>query len=117
GIPIISLGQIVLLYGFSLIFSTLNLFLRDLERFITLGIMLLFYCTPVLYSSDLIPEKYKWVEIYNPLTAMINSWRDLFLNGFLNWEEIISLYITGGGALFIGFVVFNKLKFRFAEIL
>lgn len=117
GIPIISLGQIILLYGFSLIFSTLNLFLRDLERFITLGIMLLFYCTPVLYSSDLIPEQYKWVEVYNPLTAMINSWRDLFLNGYLNWGEIISLYITGGVTLVIGFVIFNKLKFRFAEIL
>ncbi|ATF49041.1 ABC transporter permease [Citrobacter werkmanii] len=117
GIPIISLGQIILLYGFSLIFSTLNLFLRDLERFITLGIMLLFYCTPVLYSSDLIPEKYKWVEVYNPLTAMINSWRDLFLNGYLNWGEITSLYIIGVVTLIIGFIIFNKLKFRFAEIL
>lgn len=117
GIPVISLGQIILLYGFALIFSTLNLFLRDLERFVTLGIMLLFYCTPVLYSADLIPEKYKWIENYNPLAEMIVSWRDLFLNGLLNWGAITSLYTTGIITLVLGFFVFNKLKFRFAEIL
>lgn len=98
-------------------FSTLNLFFRDLERFVTLGIMLMFYCTPILYASDMIPAKYSWVIDYNPLASMILSWRNLFMDGVLNYEHISVLYLTGIVLTVIGLSIFNKLKYRFAEIL
>lgn len=117
GIPLIAIGQIIFTFGIALIFSTLNLFFRDLERFVSLGIMLMFYCTPILYASDMIPERYHWVITYNPLASMILSWRELFMEGTINYEYIGVLYITGFVFLSLGLVVFNKLKFRFAEIL
>ncbi|MCP6066076.1 O-antigen export ABC transporter permease RfbA, partial [Klebsiella pneumoniae] len=80
--------------GVSIIFSTLNLFFRDLERFVSLGFMLMFYCTPILYAVDMIPEKFSWIITYNPLASMILSWRDLFMNGTLNYEYISILYFT-----------------------
>lgn len=117
GIPLIAIGQIILLFGLALLFSTLNLFFRDLERFVTLGVMLLFYCTPILYASDMIPEKYKWLVSYNPLAGMINSWRDLLMNNHINYTLIYELYFSSAIILVLGIIVFNKLKFRFAEIL
>lgn len=90
---------------------------RDLERFVTLGIMLMFYCTPILYASDMIPAKYSWVIDYNPLASMILSWRNLFMDGVLNYEHISVLYLTGIVLTVIGLSIFNKLKYRFAEIL
>ena len=104
-------------FGVSIIFSTLNLFFRDLERFVSLGIMLMFYCTPILYASDMIPEKFSWIITYNPLASMILSWRDLFMNGTLNYEYISILYFTGIILTVVGLSIFNKLKYRFAEIL
>ncbi|EFH5572914.1 ABC transporter permease, partial [Escherichia coli] len=103
--------------GISIIFSTLNLFFRDLERFVSLGIMLMFYCTPILYASDMIPEKFSWIITYNPLASMILSWRQLFMDGVLNYEYISILYITGLVLTIVGLSIFNKLKYRFAEIL
>lgn len=117
GVPLIAIGQIIFTFGVSLIFSTLNLFFRDLERFVSLGIMLMFYCTPILYASDMIPESYGWIITYNPLASMIISWRDLFMNGVLNYEHISILYLSGIILLIAGQYVFNKLKYRFAEIL
>ncbi|MDC7859340.1 ABC transporter permease [Pantoea ananatis] len=117
GIPLIGLGQMILTYGLALILSTLNLFFRDLERFISLGIMLMFYCTPILYSVDLIPQEYRWIIDSNPLSLMILSWRDLFMNGAIDLKNIFYLYIYSFITLLIGVWVFNKLKFRFAEIL
>ncbi|HEB4872985.1 TPA: ABC transporter permease [Kluyvera ascorbata F0526] len=117
GIPIIAIGQIIITFGFALIFSTLNLFFRDLERFVTLGIMLLFYCTPILYGTDMIPAQYSWIIDYNPLANMITAWRDLLMNGHLDYMHMIYLYVSGIVILMIGMWVFNKLKFRFAEIL
>ncbi|MDU2098649.1 MAG: ABC transporter permease, partial [Staphylococcus sp.] len=117
GIPLIAIGQVIFTFGVSIIFSTLNLFFRDLERFVSLGIMLMFYCTPILYASDMIPKTYSWVITYNPLASMILSWRDLFMNGVINYEYILILYITGIILAILGLGIFNKLKYRFAEIL
>lgn len=117
GIPIILIGQLIFSYGIALIFSTLNLFFRDLERFVTLGIMLLFYCTPILYAGDMIPPKYQWLINFNPLADLVLSWRDLFMNGHIEYERILMLYVVGLIVLALGAWVFNKLKFRFAEIL
>ena len=116
-VPIIALGQVIFTFGISIIFSTLNLFFRDLERFVSLGIMLMFYCTPILYASDMIPEKFSWIITYNPLASMILSWRQLFMDGVLNYEYISILYITGLVLTIVGLSIFNKLKYRFAEIL
>jgi lipopolysaccharide transport system permease protein len=117
GIPLIGLGQMLMTFGIALMLSTLNLFFRDLERFVTLGIMLMFYCTPILYSSDMIPAKYHWLVSFNPMANMVVSWRDLFMNGVVNYYEISYLYMYGIVFLLIGSWVFNKLKYRFAEIL
>ncbi|PLR29143.1 ABC transporter permease [Chimaeribacter arupi] len=117
GIPLIGIAQIFMMLGVALLLSTLNLFFRDLERFITLGIMLLFYCTPILYSGDMIPEQYHWVIDYNPLAKMIFCWRDLFMNNVVNYGDIADLYGYGLISIVIGGYIFNKLKYRFAEIL
>lgn len=117
GIPLIAGGQIIITFGLALLFSTLNLFFRDLERFIGLGILLMFYCTPILYGADMIPANFSWMVDYNPLASMILSWRDLFMNGNVEYERIAFLYSSGIFVLLIGMWTFNKLKYRFAEIL
>lgn len=117
GVPLIGIAQMLMTFGISLFLSTLNLFFRDLERFIGLGILLMFYCTPILYTIDMIPAEFRWMVNFNPLATMVLCWRDLFMNGYVNYESLAILY--GYGALFmlIGASVFNKLKYRFAEIL
>ena len=117
GIPVLAVGQIIFTFGFALILSTLNLFFRDLERFVALGIMLMFYCTPILYNSDMIPQQFSWIIDYNPLARMIIAWRDLLMNGNLDYMHITYLYSSGIVVLMLGVWVFNKLKYRFAEIL
>lgn len=117
GIPLIAIGQIILSFGLSLFLSTLNLFFRDLERFVSLGIMLMFYCTPILYNSEMIPEKYQWITQYSPLAWMITGWRDLLINNVINYPVIAEFYVASAVILILGVMVFNKLKFRFAEIL
>lgn len=117
GIPLIGFAQILLMLGIALMLSTLNLFFRDLERFITLGIMLLFYCTPILYSGDMIPTEYRFLIDYNPFANMILSWRELFMTNTINYEKITELYGYGIISMLIGSAIFNKLKHRFAEIL
>lgn len=53
GIPLIAIGGDFHLWCFNHLFNAEPVF-RDTERFVSLGIMLMFYCTPILYASDMI---------------------------------------------------------------
>lgn len=117
GIPLIGIAQIILSFGLAILFATLNLFFRDIERFISLAIMMLFYATPILYSVDLVPKEYVWVFNANPLSNMIVAWRDLFMKNTINWDCVFGLYISAMICLIFGMWVYSKLKNRFAEVL
>ncbi|MBA4318550.1 MAG: ABC transporter permease [Flavobacterium sp.] len=117
GIPILLGIQFLMTYGVSLIISSLNLFFRDLERLTNLCITLLFYFTPVIYSETMIPEKYKSIINLNPLTPLMISWRNLFLDGRL---DAFYLMISLGYAIIlfgVGYIIYKKLSWRFAEVL
>lgn len=116
-VPILAFTQILIAYGISLIFSSINLFFRDIERFVQLGMMMLFYATPILYSEKMIPHGYLWVLDYNPLAKIILCWRDLFMHGNVNIEYFQSSIQVGIISCLIGSIIFNKLKYRFAEVL
>ncbi len=117
GIPLLIMIQILLLFGMSLIFSSLNLFLRDIERFVQLAMVMLFYTTPILYSESMIPEKYKWLLNINPFAYLMLNWRSIIIHGDF---KLYYFYNTLGWSLLfiiIGLFVYNKTKFRFAEVL
>jgi len=65
----------------------------------------------------MIPKEYKFLIDYNPLANMILSWRDLFMNGVIDYQQVGMLYGYALLFIIIGVSIFNKLKYRFAEIL
>ncbi|NTV52302.1 MAG: ABC transporter permease [Candidatus Firestonebacteria bacterium] len=117
GIPILLVIQLILTYGLALFVSTINLFFRDLERLTALGVTLLFYFTPVFYSETMIPAKYHYFIQINPLSTLIISWRNLFLNGQINWMYIAASFVSGLVFLAGGYWVYSKLSWKFAEVL
>ncbi|MBM4330468.1 MAG: ABC transporter permease [Deltaproteobacteria bacterium] len=117
GIPVLLIIQFLMTYGISLIVSSTNLFFRDLERLTIIFTTLLFYFTPVIYPETMIPEKYKQFINLNPLSPLMVNWRNLFLSGTL---ELSYLTISLGYALLsfaIGYLVYRKLSWKFAEVL
>lgn len=117
GIPVLLLIQFMLSYGVSLIISSVNLFFRDLERLTSIFTTLLFYFTPVIYPETMIPERYRALINLNPLSPLMISWRNLFLNNSL---EIIPLAVSLLYAIFsftAGYLIYRKLSWKFAEVL
>lgn len=116
-IPLLGIITIIMTYGFSLMFATLNLFFRDIERFVSLVIMMLFYATPILYSVDMIPSSHEYIIRYNPLAKIILLWRELFLTGEVNKSYLLDCVMIGLVSSGIAILTFNKLKYKFAEVL
>ena len=118
GIPLLLGIQLLMTYGLSLMISSINLFIRDLERLTVIGMTLLFYFTPVIYSETMIPGRYMKLILYlNPLSSLMISWRSLFLNGTLELSLVLVSFIYSIFILVLGYLIYAKLSWKFAEVL
>jgi len=117
GIPIMLIIQFFAIYGVCLFISSVNLFFRDLERLATIFMTLLLYFTPVIYSETMIPDKYRVYMHANPLASFVVNWRNLLLNGNVDWLLVFESLIYSLIILFIGQITYEKLNWRFAEVL
>ena len=114
--PVILLIQYILCLGLSLIVSSVTVFFRDLQHFIGVILQLLFYATPIVYSIQTIPEQYRWILKINPMTYIIEGYRDIFYNQCMPDMKMLGIGLAIGIATcIIGYIIFNKLQKKFAE--
>jgi lipopolysaccharide transport system permease protein len=69
------------------------------------------YLTPVIYPLSAVPERWRWVSVLNPMTAVVETYRYTFLGtGNLRWDLLgISCLIST--LLFIsGLIIFNRVS-------
>lgn len=70
-LPLIVLIQYMLQLGIIFITSSIDVYIRDAEYIINFIVQMVFYATPVLYSIDMFPEKFRWILRLNPLATII----------------------------------------------
>ena len=114
--PLIFIAQYLLLLAISFIVSSVCVYVRDLQHFIGIFLQLLFYATPIVYSIDILPPEAAWILNLNPMTYIIEGYRDIFYNQTM--PDVQSILILIGivlVAIVIGYLIFNKLQKGFAE--
>lgn len=121
--PVVLALLIVFSLGVALMLSVLNVYYRDVQYLVTILLQLLFYCTPILYSIDLVPETLGPVPArqliqLNPITQFVEATRDCFyylqVPGPMQW---LGLVVTSFGMLFIGWTVFSRMSRDVSEVL
>ena len=114
-LPLIMIVQYILQLGILLITSSINVYVRDLEFIINFFVQMLFYATPILWATEMF-GRYQWVLKLNPLTTIINSYRDIFyFQQMPNFMYLGLVFVASLVILFIGMLVFKKLEKGFAE--
>ena len=115
-LPVAAIIQFFFTLGLVFAFSAINIYIKDVEYIVQFIINMLFYGTPILYSVELFPEKLRWLLYANPLTEMIEFYRDIFMYHQLPGMKSI-LYLVGITLiiLFVGLAIFRKLERGFAE--
>jgi lipopolysaccharide transport system permease protein len=113
--------QFLFCLGISLGLSALNVFFRDVEHLVPIGLMSWFFVTPVIYSSDQVVGNTSlpsWVApafFANPMAALLAWYRHAFLGDPL---PAVALWpgLLGGIAVFLaGALLFARLEPRFAD--
>jgi len=117
-LPVIFFLQALFSIGISWFLSIVGVYFRDIGEFIGVLLMVGMFITPILYLEDMIPAAFIWPMRFNPFAHLIYMYRDVVFYGQIlhPWSFVIfgSLSII----LFVwGFIVFNRIKHLFANVL
>tara|TARA_B100000586_G_scaffold170916_1_gene124729 strand:- start:23 stop:673 length:651 start_codon:yes stop_codon:yes gene_type:complete len=115
-LPFIVLHMAILSVGMGLIISAITTKYRDLNFAMGFLIQLWMYMTPIVYPLSEVPEKYKIFIVINPMTAVVESFRSIFLGtDFISVTSLlISITITVVVFL-LGIIVFNRNEKTFMD--
>ena len=113
--PLILFFFIIMLLGFSFIFATLGVYVKDYNNVWSIITQLLFFLSPIFYT---ITEKdyLYYFNLLNPLFYFLTIIRSLLIDFSLPSASIVITFITTSLLSFIfGLFIFNKYKKKFAE--
>ena len=116
-IPIFALLFIYTL-SLSLIFSSLNIYYKDVGLITSFLIRLLFFGSPILYSIDKLSFKLKLLLFMNPLTFIIENTRRVILEGrdIVLWQFALAFVLVL--ILFhFSYKLFIKIERDFADVI
>jgi len=117
-LPIVMAVQFMLTLGIVLWLATYNVFFRDLQWIVNHALMALFFITPILYDSTVVPSRYQALLRLNPLSVLILSYRNIFFFGqFPHWENLGILAVIALIVFWIGSRAFYEHREVFAEYL
>jgi ABC-2 type transport system permease protein len=115
-LPVIMIVEYLLALGIAMIVSAVTVFFRDMEYIIGIVVMAWQFLSPVMYAVDLVPESLRGIFMMNPMTPVIIAYREVLYYGNIpQLGTLLTAVIMGIVFLIIGFMVFGKLKKRFAE--
>jgi ABC-type polysaccharide/polyol phosphate export permease len=108
-LPVPLLALTIFTLGATFLFAAVNVYYRDVAHILQILLQILFYVTPIIFSIDFFPEKYRWIFKLNPLAYFLNGFRLSIYYGLLpQWTSIVATFTCALVSLMIGLAVFRK---------
>ena len=115
-IPIMIIQMAMLGQGIGMIISSLTTKYRDLNYLVSFGTQLIMYASPIVYPLSIVPEKYKLYILANPMTPIIEGFRQAFIGkGFLDMNMFLYSIFFTLVTFILGLLVFNKMEKNFID--
>ena len=114
--PLLVLIQYILILGLTFILSALTVFVRDIDHFVSVILMLGFYATPIVYQGEMLPKKFQIFLKLNPMAQLVEAYRSILY--YHRLPDMTMLIIWGLGSvalLVVGYLIFKKLEKSFVE--
>ena len=115
-LPLILFNQFIFLLGLSLLFSAINVKFRDVQHILGNVVTLWFFLCPILYPANVVPDKFKFTLILNPVAQYSEMYQSIFLNGqFPDWNSYVFTLLIACVTFLFGNIVFDYFREDFAE--
>ncbi len=116
-VPLAVLLCALLSLGMGALFSALNVRYRDFSYIVPFGLQVWMFCTPIIYPSEAIPTRFRWIIDLNPMTGIVDLYRAAFLGAALSPAALIYSVCTTLAALAGGYWYFSRTEYRFVDII
>ena len=107
----------VMVASLGVIFSCINIYVRDMENIIPMLLQMLFFLTPVIYPLEVIPENFRLLLHANPFFALVSSWRSILLHHAMPWGMALEAAGIAGVAAWGARRLYARLSWKLAELL
>ncbi|RKM57825.1 ABC transporter permease [Butyrivibrio sp. CB08] len=112
--------EFILVLSISYATSAIVVFFRDLLQIISIGLQLFQWATPILWNIDIVPDKYKWIVKLNPMSYIVEGFRNTIYGESWFFEHFYSstyFWIFVVAVFCIGTLIFKRSKTHFADVL
>ena len=113
-IPVL-LITIFLALGLAITISCINVYFRDIASFLPYLTRTLLYLSPILYAAEDIKPSLRFIEIFNPLFPILDSWSRTMVQGEVpHLSSMLQGLAWATGIFFVGTYFFLSREREFA---
>lgn len=117
-VPLLMVMTLALALGIGLILGVLNVFVRDVGQVVPVVLQLGFWFTPIVYTPNVIPERFRLMLHLNPMATVVQSFQNAMLFNTppdfvgLGRLAIVTLALLGGA-----FIMFRRASAEMVDVL
>jgi ABC-type polysaccharide/polyol phosphate export permease len=108
-LPVPLLGLVLFSLGCSFFLAMANVFFRDVAHILQVILSAWFYVSPIIYSLDFVPTRYRFFFRLNPMLYLLNGFRLAIYYGLLpTWQSATASLGCGALGLVFGYSIFRR---------
>lgn len=118
GLPFVIVPLLLFALGVAYFFSALGVFFRDLAQFSPLLAQLIMFLAPVCYPPTAVPEAFRNVVQWNPITWFVDGYRAVLLEDrFPAWSGVLEQTVLWAVFAVLGWLFFQRTRRMFGDLL
>lgn len=116
-LPVMLLVTLCLSMSFGILLSALTVKYRDIRHALPFVLQMWMYVTPIVYPLTVVPEKWRWLMYFNPLTGVVEGIRSAVWGRPFNWAAIAFSFAITILTLIVSAFAFRRVENSFADLI
>lgn len=116
-LPVLTLLTAALAAGVGMWLSALNVKYRDVRYALPFLIQIWMFATPIIYPFSLVPDKWRWLLLINPMTGLIENFRAAIFGKPFDLPALGAATAIIFSVLFFSLMKFRRMERSFADVL
>lgn len=114
-LPLLLLQQ-ALAMGLGVLVGTVQVFFRDAGHAVGIALQFWFWLTPIIYPLEAVPEAFRPLFRWNPMTPLAQAFQQIALAGvWPSWKPLLPLMVVSALLLALSYVAFRSLSGQMAD--
>jgi lipopolysaccharide transport system permease protein len=116
-LPVVILMIAVFALALGLLFAAATVKFRDVRQALPFLLQIWMFASPVIYPTSVVPEKWRWLLLMNPIAAILEAFRSVFSGTPFDWIHLAIAAAIILAILIGSLYVFRRAEDNFADLL